>query len=334
MKRIRFVTLVGLALVVAACSNDDPTKIEPSRLGKRGESCLNSSECDKSLACIRNVCTQSDFNVAIGAKVCQQIDCAEAADCCANVPAECENYAENYARYCQPYEVATCPQQTTLASCTTDDQCTVDGEACDTVSGYCRCTENPDYDTQNATCRMSCQACSYTCSGERCVPKCTDDFDCGVGTCDTASGTCFECESNDDCYGAGEECRDHTCTVPCKQNENCPLFHTCNQDTGECDYTGCKDDHECQFAFSPTDPSAKASRCVENERTGAEGQPDRVCRVPCVSDAECTGRQEVCQNGACVYMGCESDQECRAELGLAEVSASATFTPKAVCREP
>ena len=48
---------------------------------------------------------------------------------------------------------------------------------------------------------------------------------------------------------------------------------------------------------------------------------DKKCRVPCDADSDCasesnTSSFQVCQQGQCVFVGCESDAECRALLGL------------------
>lgn len=333
MKRVRTITLIGLTFVTLGCSTD-PTKIAPARQGSKGETCLNTNDCKSPLACIRSICTDSDFAIAVGAKVCLQIDCAEKADCCEPLPAACSTFEADYATYCEPYTVADCSNS--YDTCTTDAECTQAGETCDSTLQYCSCTANPSYDSSNDVCFMAgeCTPCSYECTDERCVPACATDDDCPFNETCNSSHRCVECSADSDCLDSDQKCLEGRCMTGCSVNEHCPLFNTCNSSTGECEYAGCTDDHECQFAFSAdSTQNLKSARCAANPRAGLEGEPARVCKMPCESDAECE-RREVCSKGTCVYMGCESNEECRAELGFATLSSAATFTPQAVCREP
>jgi hypothetical protein len=66
---------------------------------------------------------------------------------------------------------------------------------------------------------------------------------------------------------------------------------------------------------------------------------DGECYVPCETDTNCAGGRfmmdsdpaqsfQICEDGRCRFVGCESDAECRAYLGLNETSGEA----RAVCR--
>ena len=102
----------------------------------------------------------------------------------------------------------------------------------------------------------------------------------------------------------------------CTIDENCPLLHTCKD--GKCVETGCKSDREC--AFMTKNPRGICS--------------DGKCQIPCDTDSDCsvaadpTSAFQVCDTGQCVFVGCESDAECRALLGLENQPGTA----HAVCR--
>ena len=61
---------------------------------------------------------------------------------------------------------------------------------------------------------------------------------------------------------------------------------------------------------------------------------DAECLVPCQEDSECAGDAtttmtfQVCEAGKCVFVGCESDAECRALLHVENTSDPT----RAVCR--
>jgi hypothetical protein len=101
----------------------------------------------------------------------------------------------------------------------------------------------------------------------------------------------------------------------CTIDENCPLLHDC-QDSA-CVDVGCRSDRECVFVTGDA-----LGKCREGE-----------CKVPCEADTDCVSealedRFQVCEQGECVFVGCESDVECRALLGLASMPGNA----HAVCR--
>jgi len=286
------------------------------------------NDCASYLACINNMCTQNDFEIGVVARECVRVECAQDPDCCPVQPAECQNAAS----ICdQPYLDPSCVSS--YATCAADPDCTTTGEICDTSLLYCVCAPNPEYQPSHEICLLgTCEPCQQACREEQCVAVCTIDEDCPLGfTC--AAGACVDCELDTDCAD-GQRCSDGACVSPCTQHEECPHFNLCNTTTGQCDYVGCTSDRECQFVFSALGvPSGLAAECVANERAGQEGQPERLCRLPCVADAECPALN-VCSQGSCAYVGCESDLECRAELDLAELDPELVFPiPRAVCRE-
>jgi hypothetical protein len=330
MKNYFTVCAVTCLLALVTACGSDTQKTAPASQGLRGESCQAKNDCKGDLACVNNTCTQNDFNIAVGAKQCVNVECSAAADCCEPAPANCDQIDT----ICEQYTEPGC--YSSYLDCTVDADCTQAGETCDPSLGSCSCTENPDYDPSNTLCFDSslCAPCAYACQNEQCVSACTDDIDCGSGTCD--GGSCVQCKVASDCTSMGYDgykCMAGACLAPCKKNEECPLFNSCNTTSGECEYVGCTSDHECQIAYQGTDnQDGRGATCETNSRAKDAGQPAKVCQLSCTADAEC-GRFDVCSNGSCVFIGCESDDECRAYLGLYPQTQTGTSNPgTAVCR--
>jgi hypothetical protein len=109
---------------------------------------------------------------------------------------------------------------------------------------------------------------------------------------------------------------------PCKDDANCPLLFACKDNA--CVQTGCSSDRECAFI-------TKNSHAVCR---------DKKCQSPCEADADCAGSAgtpitaavssgfEVCDQGECKFVGCETDTECRALLNVAGERGKV----RAVCR--
>jgi hypothetical protein len=221
--------------------------------------------------------------------------------------------------------------------CTTDANCT---GTCD--SRRCGCS-NPLYDPSNPICSdPDCtDICNLRCNEERCVPdtSCDADIDClinGLRHC-TAQGQCIECETATeeiDCPGEGEVCRDGACLVPCKLNEECPLFHQCDVGTGDCVATGCSSDRECILALSTSGSSqdARLTKCLPSD----SDPTIKTCKVPCENDAACPRDFEVCNDGYCTFIGCETNEDCRGFLGIEDqvTTSSRPYISTAECREP
>ena len=170
-------------------------------------------------------------------------------------------------------------------------------------AGHCEMVECMD---DSECCPDGAENCDYECQDERCVQleddtQCTDDFDCGFNLqCD--NGHCVECLSDSECFG-GDICSNGFCDAGCNVDSNCPLFHVC--ESNECVHSGCTSDRECAFYTG-------------NHRATCD---DGGCLVPCDNDAECNtgefGDFQACDGGSCVFVGCETDEECRAALDMA-----------------
>ena len=158
---------------------------------------------------------------------------------------------------------------------------------------------------------------------ETCLPACSSKADCslGVDAYDEDNYACVEggcvyvgCKSDDECQSlGGYVCREtagfSVCIPPCDVTADCDLglapYDSDNYECvrGGCNYTGCLSDAECSAlgTFSCAPP--------------IEGT--RYCAPACATVTDCVQAGEAfnednyaCDAGACVYLGCHSDQEC------------------------
>lgn len=221
-------------------------------------------------------------------------------------------------------------------SCTSNDDC-FQTNTC-TGFGNCSCA-NPEYDPSEPICSdPDCDSvCTKVCENELCVDdtSCEVDTDC-VGTgirtlCE--AGECVECLVDTDCNSTLDDeddldvCRAGLCVTPCKGNSECPMFSECQE--GECTYVGCKSARECILANVSTDSGdPRLAFCDVEDGIG-------TCKIECEIDAHCA-LDEICDGGACEYIGCDNNDECKTILGLHNWESSTDFpwVPEGVCREP
>jgi hypothetical protein len=94
---------------------------------------------------------------------------------------------------------------------------------------------------------------------------------------------------------------------------------------------GCRSDRECvlQAASGKTVTSQDPRLAKCNVQNGLG-----TCVFPCDVDAQCAP-SEVCLNGVCKYIGCETDAECKTIAGLHNLpvpTPERPWTTTAVCR--
>ncbi|MEI9950008.1 MAG: hypothetical protein WDO74_13765 [Pseudomonadota bacterium] len=232
------------------------------------------------------------------------------------------------------------------AACTANTDCTyysATTPTCTKPNRTCNCT-NPQYNSSAAICSdPDCiDLCTLRCEDERCVPdrSCDDDADCSAGVPFCSEDQCVQCKDDDDC-GDGKSCDAGVCHARCKHNEECSAFYECNADSGECEYAGCKSDRECILAATgssqpsqsvptPSGEDPRLLKCLPSE-----ADPNlKTCKIPCENDGSC-GAQSVCDGGFCKFIGCETNEDCRAYLNLVGLvpTPARPFVPTAVCRE-
>jgi len=358
---------------VASCNQDTKTTVTPAGRGARGETCEARNDCSGGLACVTGTCSRNDFDISVSAMHCDRVQCEDDKDCCGDRPREAPAKCANRNSICLTPSVGDCSSisctsddQCGDGSCPTGT-CTFSSESCDEAgdcpadacvgnycvySGYyctddsnclgadscsyrvCNCT-NPDYNPSDPICSdPECEdVCTLRCDDELCVPdtSCESDDDCIGSVADICEDKrCVECVENDDCSDPDEECVNNFCEKPCEVNEECPLFHACEE--GECVERGCGSDTECILAASRAgggeDP--RLYQCLPSE-----GDSDmNVCKLPCENDSGCA-TFEVCDDGYCVFIGCKTDEECRAYFGIEneESDDAKPYITKAVCRD-
>jgi hypothetical protein len=325
------------------------------RRGGERDSCTSTNDCRDGLACIAQVCTSDRGNGGIGGTGSDEEDAGPTASCGAR--RDCPTGMMCVSNVCRAQSMGTPPGTRYSGrgeSCQAKNDCAGD-LACE--MNVCRevnlplartkkschrveCAKQEDCCTSfvpNANCamyKMNCETdpifcntyrslceCSLTCMDQMCVtgaPGCKADGECtSQQTPFCVDSRCAQCASDGDCPGMGAKCVAGTCMAACTIDENCPLLHSCKE--GKCVDTGCKSDRECAFV-------------TKNPRGACSS--DGTCHVPCDADADCamptdpTSGFQVCDSGECVFVGCESDAECRALLGL----ENQTGTVHAECR--
>jgi hypothetical protein len=330
-------------------------------------SCVVTRDCPVGVNCANKSCQPSNFGLMGTGKRCFLHECSAKADCCGDLPQEAPAKCDNRTSICNTPNIPGCvvklctadldcgPGTCTPAVCsvggaacnTTADcaantcdlqtmKCTVSQADCSTFActtslcptRYCNC-KNPDYLPSSPICTdQDCEGiCGFTCTEERCVvdKRCGSDAECGATTPYCSKGACIECRTSDDCED--EECMDGRCGPECESDTQCKLFEACQNN--KCEYVGCRTDRECVLkagqASSTQDPRLAKCRVAEGRGT---------CVYPCEIDAQCAP-SEVCLNGTCEYIGCETDAECKTIAGLHNLPAPSPerpWTTTAECR--
>ncbi len=288
----------GLAILLLAC--DAP-------LGAEGESCSARSDCQDNLLCIQQTCTAGGVDVGsgqLGETCTAPTDCAADLACVSGVCIRETSTLTPTGKDCYAVECEAkddcCASFTPSPNCPTYQMdCMAEPTACATYHLLCECNR----DCVEGRCEDTPLQCA---SNDECVsfvaPFCV-------------AGACHECAVATDCTGDASLCVDGECQGPCTTDEACPLFQACQG--GKCVEVGCQSDKECAFYLGDD-----RATCV-----------DAACGVPCDADWQCSPEPgvlslDVCLAGVCTFVGCETDAECRAYLGLANESSGV----QAVCK--
>lgn len=339
--------LLAGGIALGACGPD---------LGAAGESCRARSDCQSDLACIAQVCAAtgealgSATDVAatgdrggVGESCTARRDCAAGLRCLDRI---CQAGAEGDDRLV-PAMASSGPFGNLGESCSARNDCdeglsciqstcrsdssgiartakSCDRVECDTGDDCCAgFVPNPDCPVFEANCAMDpvfCNTfnnlcvCARDCRENLCVgatPGCENDGECTSSqTPYCVEGGCRQCRDDSNCGGA-LKCIAGLCEAPCVRDEQCPFLFACQE--GDCVEVGCRSKRECFFI----------TRDDRVDCLGAE------CVVPCRRDADCSEDFQVCDRGQCTFIGCETDAECRAALGLENSNDVVT----ARCRE-
>lgn len=317
----------GLACVAAVCVSEADggatasgaiTSTDDAGGGLQSEgACRARRDCTEGLACLDNRCAAASVGMQGPSEVryggrgesCQaKNDCAPELMCVMNVCRDVDVRLSRTPKACYRVECATkddcCKNFVANPNCETYRQnCETDPIFCNTYRSLCECTQD--------------------CMDELCViaaPGCATDAECtSTQTPYCVEGKCRQCNDDSVCSGTGTQCVEGTCLAACTHDENCPALNRCEE--GACVRSGCQTDRECAFLTKDALAVCREGKCL----------------VPCQSDADCKTQDpaselsfSVCEAGECVFVGCESDAECRALLDL----QSQPGNVRAVCREP
>ena len=307
--RLGVVSIVWTASFLAwGCSSSEESG------GGAGESCTARRDCASGLACIGLVCVDTGALAgrappsgqgASGESCRARNDCQAGLACISDVCIGSSVTLPSTTKSCVRVECTVtddcCKSFVPSPNCSVYQQsCATDPTACYTYHSLCDCNK--------------------ACTDSLCVdtpPACTANAECAsLLTPFCASGACVECAQPGDCPGQNDQCLDGKCKPPCTIDDQCALLEACQN--GSCVHVGCQSDREC--AFMEGDSRAT---CVDTE-----------CQVPCSQDADCarrigSGSFDICVDGKCQFVGCETDAECRAYLGVEDQTSS---TVKAVCQ--
>ena len=283
-----FVTLSSLLVVLTNCG-DDPNQSEPARGARKGEACQTTNDCGAGLACVPAG--------SGGGGVC----------------------------VLGVFSVTQTAKECAVTECTAPtDCCGTPPSKCTSLLQQCGALQDAGVQPPVSQCLeyerdCTCDPARRDCENNKCVTKCADNAECsasGAGRI-CAGGKCVQCGSDSDCTAGGNselKCVSGSCEPPCQGDGDCPGFERCM--AGTCTEGACQTNREC----------IAATRNVEAS-CGTDGK----CIVPCTTDLECGSPRNFrffsCVSGQCLYLGCESDKDCRLLLeGTSGTSSSSGST--------
>jgi hypothetical protein len=349
-----------------ACINNTCAKNE-FNLDVTAKHCIR-EECQETADCCGDKVTEAPAKCDGRHEICEvptitgcvATSCTSDATCNGGTcrPGTCQGTYQVSTSTCQV--AADCPKNVCVTPAgSVTGSCALSGSFCDAANPCatytatcsartCNC-QNPVYNTSDPICTdPDCEdICLLRCQDNLCREdkSCKTDAQCvalGFQVCD--GGRCVECTQPSDCDEENDEtCESGMCVKPCKVNEECPLFEACVK--GDCVYQGCNDDRECILAASRGlqgvggSSNAQAAgaddprlyQCLAND-----ADPDhKTCKIPCENDGSC-GQFQVCDEGYCKFVGCDSDEQCRNYLGIANqmTSENKPYVAKAKCVDP
>lgn len=311
----------------ADCCGDRPTTA-PAECEDRQNVCLTPTLPD----CTVSICTS---DATCGSGTCPMGACSIGGGACES--------SDDCADVCVAGTCRVSGQVCTVATQAVD--CFYYGSVISCSTRACDC-QNPDFDPTDELCfNQEClNVCLLRCNdNNRCIEddSCDTAVDCagtGLPICD--GGRCVQCVDDDDCNEDNQEtCERGQCRRPCEFNEQCALFEECNTRTGDCEYVGCKSNHECILAAARGQGVDGGNGVGDDPRLfeclPSEANEDiKTCKIPCENDGSC-GHFQVCDAGYCKFIGCDSHEECRAYLGITNqvITETKPYVAQARCVE-
>lgn len=169
--------------------------------------------------------------------------------------------------------------------------------------------------------------CQRTCSAPADCASPSPLYDGSHYACDAGVCRWLGCRSDDECRSAFGSttyaCRDvgglSSCVMTCSAPADCASSAAFDADNyacegGTCRYLGCNTDDECAGSFGS---SAYVCRAVMPPDVGVPIPTAAMnCVLGCASPSDCAtsaafdADNYACTGGACVYEGCNTDDEC------------------------
>lgn len=291
--------------VAQTCVEPGDAAVSSTSAVPSGGSCGTRADCVSGLACVSNVCLPMSLGQAQvgnrysgrGESCRAKNDCAPPLACVGDVCQMVELPIGFSTKSCHRVECAN--SEDCCMGFVPNDKCDVYKENCATDPIFCN------------TYRSLCE-CRKTCVEELCVeepPGCKSAAECtSQQTPFCVAGKCRECDSDASCDRDGAKCVDGQCIAACVADEQCPALHRCTD--GVCTESGCQTQRECAFYTKDARATCRAGKC----------------QVPCEVDTDCARDDDernapasgfqVCEQGQCVFVGCENNAECRALLRI------------------
>lgn len=187
-------------------------------------------------------------------------------------------------------------------------------------SGGSNTTKGPNDDTDSNTsfpvCLQSCDTPADCDAGSAAYDA--DNYDCASGVCEWTG-----CNSDAECEAVlpGSICTQNAtgpdyCAPVCSTAADCDMGsapfdadnYTC--DSGVCTYTGCNSNEECASVFGGN------YVCGDSDENSF-----KTCTLSCDTTEQCSLNLNAfdsdnyeCRNNECVYLGCNTDQECADDI--------------------
>ncbi len=345
--------------------------------------CLDASDCGGRL-CVDGSCASCTADADCGGGRCDAVtgacvgcladaDCTAPAICrddgtCGNECASDADCADHPGTFCDlggvngaaPSFRCIEPQNPT---CQADGDC-APNEAC--LGGECRCASDAACAPGEACVDNDCVPAA-TCAADgdcpqgrvceevegvlTCVEACAQDSDCGAFGVVCRAGHCEQqCAGDATCLEDGTICENNTCVpAECATLAECDAGELCTSARhGRCEpFTPCTSDGDCAdanfrcgdpapcppgFDCGATDICVERDPCVTDNDCEGEAQycQDFHCRdgAPCASRAECRGDED-CVAGLCVPFVCRGDEDCDAGAGELCVAGACAQPPAA-----
>ena len=164
------------------------------------------------------------------------------------------------------------------------------------------------------------------------IPPCTEDADCfafGFGTCDTTTGACVQCSTDDDCFSGVCDATSHEC-VECRANDDCFGSEVCDTAANSC--VECLANTDC--ASGACDLTTNSCLECDDNADCTDGVCDTTLNecVECLADGDCTDGTCNTEFNRCLPNACAADPfEPNEDLAAAAALPAGDHTGLYIC---